>query len=109
MHTELVSILSPGSTDDVYSGEGEESWETPTEVSVQTLAPAEPRPAYQGDEPQLDARNTVTSGWTLYLPLTPTITAKNRIRVRGVVYPVTGEPARWDDVGQVVNVTREEG
>jgi hypothetical protein len=52
----------------------------------------EPRPS---GEPVQDARNAVTSGWTLYMPAGVTITPQSRVRVRGLVYDVLGEAADW--------------
>lgn len=100
MQAETIAVLTAGSVTDPYSGEPTPSWNvTPTEVNVTTLAPAEPRPS---SEPVQDARNSVTSGWTLYLPSGTAITSANRVRVRGVVYPVQGEPADWLGAGIVV-------
>jgi hypothetical protein len=48
-------------------------------------------------------------GFTLYLPTGDPITRKDRVRVRGDVYPVRGAPARWADKGVVVQVFSEEG
>lgn len=59
---------------------------------VTTIAPPEPRPS----EPVPNVRNAVTNGWTLYLPPGDPVTRLNRVRVRGVEYPVQGEPARWE-------------
>lgn len=103
---EVVTVLTPGTVSDPYSGETVASWDAPTERDVTTLAPPEPRPS---DEPLLDARNSVTSGWTLYLPPGDPISSRDRVRVRGVVYPVQGEPAAWHDVGVVVQAFRTEG
>ena len=98
--TELVQVLTAGSSDDPYSGASDdEDWDSPSSVDVMTLAPPEPRPS---DEPTQDARNSVTSGWTLYLPRSTAVSEKNRVVVRGVTYPVVGVPAAWDDVGLVV-------
>lgn len=96
---ETVLVLSPTTVADPYSGETEESWVTPTTRAVMTLAPPEPRPS---DEPLLDARNSVTSGWTLYLPTGDPINSGNRVRVRGLDYPVVGEPGAWGAKGIVV-------
>lgn len=98
MQGETVTVLSAGTTTDPYSGETTEDWSAPTERTATTIAPLEPRPS---SEPVQDARNAVVSGWTLYLPAGDPITARNRVRVRGEVYPVQGEPADWG-VGIVV-------
>lgn len=99
MDRETVTILTAGTVSDPYSGENVEDWSTPVERDVVTLAPAEPRPS---DEPQQDARNSVTSGFTLYLPDGDPIARTDRVRVRGSVYPVQGEPADWMNAGVVV-------
>ena len=91
---EDVAVLTAGSVTDPYSQEAAESWSSGvTERTVHTLTPADPRPS---DEPLQDARHAVKSGWTLYLPPGDPITAANRVRVRGRVYPVQGEPARYE-------------
>jgi hypothetical protein len=106
MQGETVTILSAGTTTDPYSGEADaESWDTPTERDVVTIAPPEPRPS---QEPVQDARNAVTDGWTLYLPAGDPVTRSDRVRVRGEVYPVQGQPADWG-VGVVVQAFRTEG
>lgn len=99
MRGEAVQVLTAGSVTDPYGNGPVESWETWTSRTVVTVAPPEPRPSA---EPLLDARNSVTSGWTLYLPYGDPLTSKNRVQVRGVVYPVVGEPAQWTDKGCVV-------
>lgn len=105
MQTETVAVLTAGTSTDPYSGETVEDWTTPTEREVTTIAPLEPRPS---SEPVQDARNALVSGWTLYLPAGDPITARNRVRVRGTVYPVQGEPADWG-VGVVVQAFGTEG
>ena len=105
MRGETIAVLTAGTTTDPYSGEPAEDWDNPTERDVTTIAPLEPRPSA---EPAQDARNAVTSGWTLYLPAGDPITSRNRVRVRGEVYPVQGQPADWG-VGVVVQAFRTEG
>jgi len=95
---ESVTVLTAGTVTDPYSDGSVPSWVTPSERVVVTVAPLEPRPS---QEPVQDARNAVVSGWTLYLPAGDPVTRLNRVRVRGVVYPVQGEPADWG-VGVVV-------
>lgn len=96
---EVVTVLTAtaGATDP-YSGQPSVTWSTPTERAVTTIAPLEPRPS---DEPVQDARNAVTFGWTIYLPPGDRILRTDRVRVRGKVYPVQGEPSDWG-VGVVV-------
>lgn len=105
MRGEVVTVLTAGTATDPYSGEPAEDWTTPAERNVTTVVPLEPRPS---DEPVQDARNASTRGWTLYLPAGDPITRRNRVRVRGVVYPVQGEPADWG-VGVVVQAYGTEG
>lgn len=107
MLTEVVTVLTAGTIADPNAG-GElvEDWTTPTERTVTTVAPAEPRPS---QEPTQDARNSLVSGWTLYLPPGDPITHSNRVRVRGEVYPVQGTPADWLGAGVVVQAYRTEG
>lgn len=103
---EVVTVLTPGTTVDAYSGQASPDWTHTTSRVVRTLAPPEPRPS---DEPTEDARNAVVSGWTLYLPLGTGITPYERVTVRGRDYPVQGEPASWGSKGEVVQVFRVEG
>ena len=96
-----VPVLDP------YSNEETDlDWSDPDLLDIETLAPAEPRPS---SEPVQDARNAVTSGWTLYLPATADITAADRVRVRGMEYPVQGVPSVWGSRGMVVQAFGTEG
>ncbi len=92
---EEVVVVSSGTTTNDYSTQPQESWvdADTTKRTVMTTAPPEPRPS---EEPVSDARNAVTSGWTLCLPAGDPVTRADRVRVRGVDYPVQGEPARWE-------------
>ena len=109
---ETVTILTAGTATDPYSGESEaEDWSTPSSVTVSGVG-VEPRPS---DEPVQDARNAVTSGYTLYLPAGTQIGSQNRVTVRGGTFSVLGEPAVWRnpftgwEPGVVVQVERTEG
>lgn len=110
-HGETVTVLTAGTVSDPYSGEDVANWDTPTEVDVPGVA-VEPRPS---QEPTQDARNAVTSGFTLYMPVTADVTAASRVTVRGDTYDVLGEPAAWRspftgwEPGLVVQVGRTEG
>ena len=89
---ETVVILTGTAIVDPYSGEPSGmSWTAPTQVSVDNVL-CEPRPS---SEPVQDARNAVTSGFTLYLPAGTAITPANRVRVRGLDYDVLGEASDW--------------
>lgn len=105
MQGEPVVVLSATTTTDPYSQATVEDWTTPTERAVTTTAPPEPRPS---DEPVQNARNALVNGWTLYLPAGDPVSARNRVRVRGEVYPVQGTPADWP-MGVVVQAYRTEG
>lgn len=111
-HGETVTVLAGTPVVDPYSGEETGTdWDAPTSVDVTGVA-VEPRPS---GEPVQDARNAVTSGFTLYFPAGSVVTAANRVRVRGHVYSVIGEPADWRSPytgwapGIVVQVGRVEG
>lgn len=107
MQSETVVRLRPMMIEDPYSGEEtEEDWSAAYELPMQTLAPAEPRPS---SEPTQDARNSVTSGYTLYMSPGSDITSKDRMRVRGVVFKVIGEPSDWMGAGIVVQVSNTDG
>lgn len=106
MQAETVTRLRAGTIADPYSGGTVEDWTTPTEHNIITLAPAEPRPS---TEPTQDARNAIVSGYTLYLSESEDVTPKDRMRVRGEVFHVLGDPAVWLGAGLVVQVGRTEG
>lgn len=116
-HGETVTILTAGTRTSRYSTEGEASWDVaPSEVTVEGVG-VEPRVVGAGgsSEPVFDARNAVVSGWTVYLPPGTMINSRNRIRIRGIVYDVLGEPAAWRspftgwEPGLVVQAVRTEG
>ena len=109
---ETVTVLTAGTVADPYSGEDASSWnETPGEVSVDDVV-VEDRPS---GEPVQDARNAVTSGFTLYFPPDTAVDASSRVVVRGGTYDVLGDPAAWRSPftgwrpGLVVQVGRVEG
>jgi hypothetical protein len=107
---ETVLILTGAVVTDEYGNEGTD-WSTPAEAPVDNVL-CEPRPS---GEPAQDARNSVTSGYTLYIrvrPVMPTIVPTNRVRVRGVDYDVMGEPSDWrmgEVGGLVVQTSRVAG
>lgn len=77
---------------DPYSDEVTDlSWAGAPEVDVPNVA-VEPRPS---SEPVQDARNSVVSGYTLYMRTGVDITHADRVRVRGVVLEVDGDVADW--------------
>lgn len=87
---ETVTVLAATAAVDGY-GDPTLDWTTPTRTDVLAIG-VEPRPSA---EPVQDARNSVTSGWTVYLPAGTVVTARNRLEVRGLVYDVLGDPADW--------------
>jgi len=87
-HGETVTIVTAAIDADPYSGDDAT---TGSEVEVAGVG-VEPRPS---GEPTQDARNAVVSGFTLYMPITTLIGPENRVRVRGEVYDVLGQPAVW--------------
>ena len=103
---EMIQVLTAGTKPDPYTTDDVEDWNNPTSRTVKTVAPPEPRPM-AGETEQL-TRNTITSGWTLYLPAGDPINYKNRVSVRGVVYPVQGTPSDWG-MGVVVQAFHTEG
>lgn len=105
--TETVTVLRAATVIDPYSGESVSSdWDNATETDLTTLAPAEPRPS---NEPVQNARNAVVDGWTIYLPQGSDVVSSDRLRVRGAVYSILGEPADWLGAGLVVQCERVEG
>lgn len=98
MRGERVTVLTgvPATNPDPYSGDPVVDWtQPPAETPVDNVL-CEPRPS---SEPVQDARNSVSSGYTLYLqdgmPAGTVITPMNRVRVRGIDYDVLGEPSDW--------------
>lgn len=109
---ETVTIQTAGPRYDKYADETVyDDWENPASVDVLGVG-IEPRPS---SEPVEAARNAVVSGYTLYLPTGTTVTAQNRIVVRGGTYNALGDPAVWMSPftgwapGIVVQVGRTEG
>lgn len=45
----------------------------------------------------IDGRNTVVSVWDLFMPPGVAISALHRVRWRGDLYDVDGDPTPWDD------------
>lgn len=91
---ETVTVLTGTPDTDAYGNDVIEWVTPPGEVDVEDVL-CEPRPS---GEPVLDARHSVTSGYTLYIrarPLMPMILPANRVRVRGTDYDVLGEPSDW--------------
>lgn len=89
---ERVTRLRPARTIDPYSQELTGfDWDAADELDIEGVA-IEPRPS---SEPVQDARNAVTSGFTLYAPPDADVLPGDRVLVRDVTYDVEGEPAHW--------------
>jgi head-tail adaptor len=88
---ELVEVLEAGTATDGY-GNTVEDWDSPVVVDKDDYAGVEPRPL--GEQEQ-DNRNAVVKGYTLYVKPDLTVTAQNRVRVRGDVWAIDGDPADW--------------
>lgn len=107
---ETVTVLAPVTSTDVYNNETDD-WSVPVETTVEGVG-VEPRPSSESHQ---DGRNATVSGFTLYCPAGTVVTAKNRVRVRGDVYAVDGDPAVWVnpftgwEPGVVVQTKRMEG
>lgn len=108
---ETVEVVTAGAIADLYSGDTAVDWDAATSVTVEGVG-VEPRPS---GEPAQDARNAVTSGFTLYFPAGAAVTSADRVTVRGETYDVLGEPAVWRNPftgwapGVVVQCERTEG
>lgn len=90
--TETVTVLRGTPVADPYGGTDTGlSWDDPARTDVEATA-LEPRPS---SEPTQDARNSVTTGYTVYLTGQPDVTAQDRVEIRGETYQVDGAPADW--------------
>ena len=107
-HGETVTLVTPAVDADPYSGDAATAGET---VASPGCA-IEPRPSL---EPTLDARNSVTSGYTIYLPPGTDVAAGQQVVVRGEVFGVLGDAAVWMspftgwEPGVVIQVERTTG
>ena len=86
-------IQYPGTVEDPYSGEQTESWDNPTEVTVEgcVLAPR------QSNEPLVVGRSPVYVGYMLYAPFGTVVDARCRVVIEGKTYRVEGEPFQWQN------------
>lgn len=89
---ETITRIRAGVVLDPYSNEETGlDWDAVIETDIANVA-LEPRPS---SEPVQDARNAVTSGFTLYAWRAVDLTPADKVRMRGVVYDIDGEPADW--------------
>ena len=93
---ERVYVLTGTEVASPYSNTATDTdWSDPTVTPVDGVL-CEPRPS---SEPVQDARNAVTTGYTLYftagLPVGLVLSASQRVRVRGQDYEVLGDAQDW--------------
>ena len=112
VHPESVTVQTATATTDPYSGEATgRDWSDPTERE-EFCAVGDPKSV----EPLLDARNAIDSDFTLYFDHDPSISATDRVVVRGLACEVVGHPFTWGPnpftgwtPGTVVRVKIREG
>ena len=86
-HAESVTVQTPGTVTDPYSGEAVTDWTTPTERDEScAVAPG------GSTEPLIEARNAIDSDFDLIFGYDPGITAADRVVVRGLTCEVDGHP-----------------
>lgn len=109
-YAESVTVQSPGTSTDPYSGETVTDWSTPTErVERCAVAPG------GSSEPSEVARTAIDSDFDLIFGYDPSVTAADRIVVRGLTCEVDGHPfafrspfTGWEP-GTLVRVKIREG
>jgi hypothetical protein len=110
MKGETVTVLRAGSTTDAY-GDPAFDWATPVEIPHPGSAVA-PR---LEDEDRRNGREGIVTGWTVYFPPGADVRGTDRVRIRGLVYRVDGQPAQWTnpystkDRGTVIHAGEVEG
>lgn len=110
-YPEAVTIQSPGTVTDPYSGESSEDWGSATQRAVDGIGVADGGSA----EPLQDARNALEADYDLFFPPTETVTRADRVIVRGDQCQVVGKPFLWRHPmtgwtpGLVVQVKLSEG
>ena len=110
LYPEPVTVLTPGTLTDPYSGETVATWATSTSRAESCgVAPA------GSTEPNILARTPIDSGFDLIFDHDPGITVRDRVVVRGLTCDVTGRPflyrsplTGWTP-GTVARVTIREG
>jgi hypothetical protein len=93
-YPETVVVLRPGPSP------GRDPLGIPVPAPVEEIpltgcvvTPRESAPTVGGAEQQ--ARDTVIVGWTVYAPPGSDVRTTDRVRVRGAVCEVTGQPGDW--------------
>lgn len=86
-------VLGPGGKP-VRDERGQPAYtEQETDVPGCVVAPRQESPPVGGSEQQ--ARDTVITGWTVYAPSGSDFGTTDRVRIRGEVCDITGEPGDW--------------
>lgn len=67
--------------------------ERPVDIAGVVVTPRQELPQVGGSEQQ--GRDTVVVGWTVYDPTGTDWLTTDRVRIRGVVCEITGEPGDW--------------
>lgn len=103
-----VLVVDEGNTERI-------DWETP---DTEVISGANVQPIGTGaatTERETADRNTLIDRWVLYAPPTADIRFEDRIRYKGAVYHVDGEPKMWpnpidgSDAYQEVRLRRDRG
>lgn len=89
MQGETVTVWARTQTGTDRYGKPVYGWPVGTEVAGAAIAPR------SSEEPTEVGRQAVITGLTVYLPTGTTVTAYDRLTIRGAVYEVTGEPGDW--------------
>lgn len=90
---ETVTIVRPGApTEDIY---GNDVPGAPTEIPVPGCSVSPRDGTGSASNEQLDARDTVITGLTVYAPYGTDIRATDRIRVGSDLYDVDGQPGSF--------------
>lgn len=89
---ETVTVLRGVPIEDPYSAaETVLDWTVPGETPVPGCAVA-PR---ESVEPEQVGRSSVIVGLTVFMPAGTAVTAADRLRIRGQVHEIVGEPGDW--------------
>lgn len=106
---ELVVRLRAGTTVDPYSSEPALDWSAPSELTMRALVGGG-----GSVEPVEVARSAVSSDLDVFFESGADLRASDRVRVRGLVYEVMGDPFDWRPMlvppwGLVAKLRRVEG
>lgn len=91
-HGETVTVLTATTTTDGF-GNTVTDWSNPTSVAVDNVAVADGGSL----EVNTNAQNITDSDFDLIFPPDATVTAENRVIVRGLTCNVAGRPFLWSN------------